>query len=184
MVKIIVEGDNDKNFFISLLNYLVRKKELEKKDYKSFFRVMGGKGKLLDSSHNQYKKLTPQIEAGKIKKLLFIFDCDFEEDDKNISGMNNSKKCFEKLLSKFDWNIEVESHIFDKNLDYFLMETIKNKACYKEFSDLVDCLNVNSIKKNKKPMANLYRDLYPYPEFDFENEKFSGLKSKLIKLFS
>ncbi len=64
------------------------------------------------------------------------------------------------------------------------METIKNKACYKEFSDLVDCLNVNSIKKNKKPMANLYRDLYPYPEFDFENEKFSGLKSKLIKLFS
>ena len=184
MVKIIVEGDDDKNFFIAFLNHLVKNKELEKRDYKSFFRVTGGKSKLLNSNHKEYKNLTPQIEAGKIKKLLFIFDCDFEKDDKNSNGMDNSKKCFDDFLSKFNWKIEVESHIFNKNLDYFLMKTIKNKACYKEFSDLVECLKINSIKKNKKPMANLYRDLYPYPEFDFENENFDELKSKLIKLFA
>jgi hypothetical protein len=41
----------------------------------------------------------------------------------------------------------------------------------------------DKLKPNKKPIANLYRDLYPYPQFDFKDDRFQPLKDKLIDLF-
>ncbi|MEA3227639.1 MAG: hypothetical protein U9P38_01070, partial [Campylobacterota bacterium] len=48
---------------------------------------------------------------------------------------------------------------------------------------LCNCLESEKIKPNKKPIANMYRDLYPYPKFDFKHEKFDLLKQKLQNLF-
>jgi len=44
-------------------------------------------------------------------------------------------------------------------------------------------LYVEKLKPNKKPIANLYRDLYPYPQFDFKDDRFNELKEKLKNLF-
>jgi hypothetical protein len=175
MVKIIVEGNDDKNFFTSFLNHL---------DIKDPSIIqMGGKSALLDSNNKHYKTLGEQIRTQKIKKILFIFDCDFENDDNTCGGMEKSHECFETLKQTLNWQIPTDVYIFERNLDYFLIETIRDKACYEYFDNLVTCLEVESVKPNKKPIANLYRDLYPYPKFDFNHPNFDDLKSKLINLF-
>ncbi len=156
---------------------------IQDKNLNSYIEVMGSKSKLLDGSNNRYKNLSRLINVGKIKKTLFIFDCDFEEDDRNCNGMKNSERCFENLKQELKWTISIDVYIFNRNLDYFLLETIKEKKCYKPFDKLERCLEVEEIKKNKKPIANLYRDLYPHPQFDFSHPEFNELKEKLKNLF-
>jgi len=183
---IIVEGKDDKNFFISLLNDLKKNSEIIVQDninFDNYIEVMGGKSKLLDSNHSKYKKLTMKINNDDIEKALFIFDCDFEINDKNCNGMKKSQECYKELVKKLDWSIKTDIYIFNRNLDYFLVETIKDKECYSYFNNLVECLDIEKLKPNKKPIANLYKDLYPYPQFAFKDDRFQPLKDKLIYLF-
>lgn len=184
MVKLIVEGDDDKKFFSLFLNHLVKDGELNKRDFDASIIHMGGKSKLLDATNSKYvKTLNLQIKSDKLKRVLFIFDCDFEQDDHNCNGMEKSQECFKSLIDSLKWDIEIDLYIFNRNLDYFLMETIKDKACYEDFKKLVHCLDIEKLKPNRKPIANLYRDLYPYPQFDFTDESFNELKQKLKNLF-
>ncbi len=184
-LRIFVEGNDDKNFIVSFLNHLKKDKKLDIQDsinFNNYIEIMGSKSKLLNKNHIKYNRLSQKI-GFEIKKALFIFDCDFEKDDKNCNGMEKSKNCFNNLIKELDWKIEIDVYIFNKNLDYFLLETINKKECYKYFDKLVMCLEVEKVKPNKKPIANLYRDLYPYPQFDFKDDRFQPLKDKLIDLF-
>jgi len=184
-LRIFVEGDDDKKFIIKLLNDLKQNKEIKVQDninFNNYFEVMGGKKKLLDNNHEKYQRIASKI-GFEIKKALFIFDCDFEIDDKNCNGMQESQKCYSDLIEKLNWNIENDVYIFNKNLDYFLVETINTKECYEYFDKLVNCLDVEKVKPNKKPIANLYRDLYPYPQFEFKDDRFNPIKYKLKNLF-
>jgi len=186
VVRVFVEGIDDEKFIIKLLNDLKSSSDIEIPkafNFGSIINRLGGKKKLLDSTHEKYKQVSKLIEIGEIEKVLFIFDCDFEKDDKNCNGMKKSLECFENLKNELKWTIPIDVHIFDKNLDYFLVETINKKECYKHFDNLIECLNVEKLKPNKKPIANLYRDLYPYPQFDFKDDKFQPLKDKLTDLF-
>jgi hypothetical protein len=38
------------------------------------------------------------------------------------------------------------------------------------------------LRPNKKPVANLYRDLYPKQPFDFSHKNFDKLKEKIKNL--
>jgi len=188
-LRIFVEGNDDKSFIVKLLNDLKKYNEIDVLDninFNNYIEVMGSKSKLLDNNHTKYKRVSEKI-GFEIKRVLFIFDCDFELNDKNCNGMTKSNKCFDELIKNLDWNIKIEKskhlHIFNRNLDYFLMETIRDKNCYKNFKSLIDCLDIEKLKPNKKPIANLYRDLYPYPQFDFKDDRFQPLKQKLKNLF-
>ncbi len=184
MVKIIVEGEDDKKFIISLINHLIQNNDIDKINRSPLILSMGGKSKLLDYREPKYiKNMIPQVKSGKLKKVLFVFDCDFKEDDHRCGGMDKSKQCFDDLIEKLGWNISIDCYIFNRNLDYFLMETINNQQCYKHFDGLSSCLELEKCKANRKPIANLYRDLYPYPMFDFKGDRFTPLKNKLIELF-
>jgi hypothetical protein len=183
---IIVEGKDDRNFLVTLLNDLKKDNEIVVQDsvnFDDYIEIMGGKRKLLNSSNTKYQKLNMKIENDDIEKALFIFDCDFEEDDKTCNGIEKSQECFNRLKNDLKWDISIDVHIFNRNLDYFLVETINTKECYEHFDKLVNCLDVEKVKPNKKPIANLYRDLYPYPQFDFKDERFEPLKQKLKNLF-
>lgn len=183
---IFVEGKDDKNFIIALLNDLKKNKNINVDDninFDNYIETMGGKSKLLDATHSKYKKTFMKVDNDEITKALFIFDCDFEKDDKTCNGMDKSLFCYENLIQQLNWNIDFDCYIFNRNLDYFLIETIKDKECYENFDGLIECLEVENIQPNKKPIANLYRDLYPYPKFDFSDERFNELKIKLINLF-
>lgn len=186
MVRIFVEGIDDEKFIIKLLNDLKSSNDINVSksfNFGSIINRFGGKKKLLDATHDKYQQVSKLIEIDEVKKVLFIFDCDFEEDDKNCNGMAKSKKCFEGLIKTLNWKIPHDFYIFDKNLDYFLLQTINTKECYEHFNQLVECLDIEKVKPNKKPIANLYRDLYPAPHFAFEDDKFDVLKQKLKKLF-
>ena len=184
---IFVEGNDDKKFIISLLNDLKKFNKIKVDDninFDNYIEVMGSKAKLLDFENKKYKKTSMKVDIGEISKALFIFDCDFQEDDQNCNGMENSLICYDNLIKSLNWNIKIECHIFNRNLGYFLINTIKDKECYEKFDGLVKCLEVEEIKPNKKPIANLYRDLYPYPKFDFSDSNFNELKQKLQTLFN
>jgi hypothetical protein len=169
MVKIIVEGDDDRKFIEKFFKHLeIDKFEVEK---------MGGKSNLLD--FEKYKKLSSQ-KGLKFDKVLFLFDSDFEKDDKKCGGLVNSTKCIENLIKELNWEIKIDYYIFDKNLDYFLLETIKD--CKNEFDNFINCIDIVQLKPNKKPIANLYRDLYPKEPFDFSHKNFDILKQKIINL--
>ena len=184
-LRIFVEGNDDKNLIVKLLNDLKKNREIVVKDsinFNNYITVMGSKAKLLNSSHEKYQRIARKI-GFEVLEAFFIFDCDFEKDDNNCNGMEKSKVCFDNLKRELNWNIETDVYIFDKNLDYFLMETIRDKNCYKNFKSLIDCLDIENLKPNRKPIANLYRDLYPYPQFDFKDDRFDELKQKLKNLF-
>jgi len=184
MVRIFVEGQDDENIIIKLLQDLAKDKKIPKyQNFSSIIIRMNNKSKLLNHQEEKYEKTKKQIENKKVKKVLFIFDCDFERDDNRCGGLEKSQQCFEELKSSLNWNIPVDAYIFDKNLDYFLLETINDNECYSNFKDLTDCLGVEQLKPNKKPIANLYRDLYPKEPFDFSHPNFDELKEKLINLF-
>jgi len=184
-LRIFVEGNDDKNFIVKLLNDLKKNGEIAVEDsinFNNYITVMGSKSKLLDGCHEKYQRISRKI-GFEVLEAFFIFDCDFEKDDEHCNGMKKSLECFDTLKKELNWVIPIDVHIFDKNLDYFLVETINKKECYEHFDKLVACLDVEKLKPNKKPIANLYRDLYPYPQFDFKDGKFQPLKDKLIDLF-
>ncbi|MCK4441720.1 MAG: hypothetical protein KAU90_06915, partial [Sulfurovaceae bacterium] len=138
-IRIFVEGNDDKNFIVTLLNNLKKNNDIDVLDsinFNNYIEVMGSKSKLLNDSHTKYKRVSEKI-GFEVKKALFIFDCDFKEDDKNCNGMEKSQQCFDDLVKKLNWNIPNDVYIFDKNLDYFLVETINTKECYEHFDKLV-----------------------------------------------
>jgi uncharacterized protein YutE (UPF0331/DUF86 family) len=178
MVKIICEGSDDKTFLRLLLNDLKKTSSVpDIENFDGYIEKMGGKSKLLDSS--KYRLLNKQIGT-KIKKVLFVFDCDFEEDDKLCGGMQNSIDAIESLIKKLDWKIEVDYYIFNKNLDYFIIDTLDKKD---DFLACEECFNLKELNKNRKILTCIYKSLYPKKPFDFSHQNFNKLKTKLKNLF-
>jgi len=184
MVRIFVEGEDDKKFIITLLRFFIKNKEIDlgsNNNFDDFIEIMGNKSKLLNSS--EYKNISKQIDK-KIKKVLFIFDCDFEKDNRKCNGMEKSEECFDNLLKELKWNIRIEKdehlHIFNRNLDYCIAETIGKEHCLLEIGK---CLELNTLKPNRKPLAALYAIMYPKNPYNLEHPNFNELKQKLKNLF-
>ena len=179
MVKIICEGSDDKNFLRLLLNE-IKQHDVSLQDISNFdgyIEKVDGKSKLLDSSN--YSLLTKQIGT-KIKKVLFVFDCDFEDDDKVCGGLENSKEAIESLIQDLNWEIEVDYYIFNKNLDYFIVDTLDKKD---NFLGCEECFELKKLNKNRKILTCIYKSLYPKAPFDFSHANFNELKQKLTNLF-
>ena len=184
MVRIFVEGEDDKKFIIAMLRFFLKNKEIDlgsNNNFDDFIEVMGNKSKLLKSS--EYENISKQI-GKKIKKVLFIFDCDFEEHNPKCNGMEKSEECFDTLLEELKWNISIEKdkhlHIFNRNLDYCIAETIGKEHC---LLTIENCLELNSLKPNRKPLAALYAIMYPKEPYNLKHPNFNELKQKLKNLF-
>ncbi len=184
MVRIFVEGEDDKKFIITLLRFLIKNREIDlglNNNFDNFIEIMGNKSKLLKSS--EYEDISKQIGI-KIKKVLFIFDCDFEQDNRKCNGMEKSEECFDKLLEELNWNIEIKKdkhlHVFYRNLDYCIAETIGKEHC---LLYIENCLQLNTLKPNRKPLSALYAIMYPKKPYNLEHENFNTLKQKLKNLF-
>jgi len=178
MVRIFCEGNDDKTFLRLLLNDLKKDNEIiGVENFDSFIKVMGGKSKLLEVE--SYKTTNKRVGKN-IQKVLFVFDCDFEEDDKLSGGIENSIKAIEELIDNLDWKIEVSYYIFNKNLDYFIIDTLDKKD---NFSACEECFNLKELNKNRKILTCIYKSLYPKAPFDFSHENFNELKQKLKTLF-
>jgi len=180
MVKIICEGSDDKSFLRQLLINLKTESKLSTNlvNFDSVIKIMKSKSNLLDK--DKYTTISKQI-GKKIKKVLFVFDCDFEDDDKNCGDLENSKKCIENLIQELNWNIEIDFYIFNKNLDYFIIETLENKE---KFLSCEECFELKKLNKNRKILTCIYQKLYPKKPYDFSHKNFDDLKQKLTELFN
>jgi hypothetical protein len=180
MVRIFVEGEDDKKFIIVFLRKLLKEKTIDLRNNNNFddlITIMGNKSKLL--KYENYANISKLI-GKKIKRTLFIFDCDFEKDNKKCNGMENSQRCFDNLKDRLKWNIPIDNYIFYRNLDYFIAETIKKEHCLHEIEK---CLELNTLKPNRKPLASLYAIMYPKKPYNLEHPNFNELKQKLKNLF-
>jgi hypothetical protein len=179
-MRIFCEGSDDKNFIVGLLKHLESTGELNfKPEYSKYIHSKNGKSKLLDK--NNYKKESKLINK-QIRKAMFIFDADFEQDNKN-GGLEKSKVAIEKLIQDLKWNIPTDYYIFDKNLDDFIIKTLEKdqQKCFQEFDK---CLKIETENKNKKISTCIYKKLYPQSPYDFSHQNFNELKTKLKDLFN
>ena len=180
MVRIFVEGEDDKKFIIVFLRKLLKDKAVDlgnNTNFDDLITIMGNKSKLL--KYENYAN-TSLLVGKKIKKALFIFDCDFEKDNKKCNGIEKSQECFDKLKDKLKWTIPIDNYIFYRNLDYFIAKTIEKEHCLLEIEK---CLELNTLKPNRKPLASLYAIMYPKKPYNLEHDDFKEIKDKLIDLF-
>jgi hypothetical protein len=181
MVRVFVEGEDDKKFIISLFLFLKKNGQItfeSNANFDDFITIMGNKSKLLNV--DSYIDKSPIIKK-KGKKVLFLFDCDLDTDDKKCGGIEKSEECFTKLKNELDWNIPIDYYIFNRNLDYFIAETIEKEHCLLQIER---CLDLNVLKPNRKPLAALYGIMYPKAPYNLEHTNFDVLREKLINLFN
>jgi len=179
-MRIFCEGNDDRGFIIGLLKHLENVGKLNTKpEYSKYIFPKGCKSELLKQEN--YKKESKLI-GKQIKKALFVFDADFEQDNSTTGGLEDSEKCIKQLIEDLNWNIEVDYYIFDKNLDDFIIKTLSKEEqnCFKAFDE---CLDIQDKNKNKKISTCIYKKLYPKAPYNFSHKNFTPLKQKLTDLF-
>ncbi|NYT27791.1 MAG: hypothetical protein H0A76_07770 [Candidatus Thiodubiliella endoseptemdiera] len=179
MVRIVCEGLDDELFIKQLLRHL----KIKEKDYDFNQHIQSTKGKSYLLKKGTYEENKLNDEVGKtVNEVLFIFDADFIEDDKQSNGLEKSKERIEQLIKDLNWDIDTDYYIFDKNLDDFIVKTLSKEQqnCFKEFDE---CLNIQGKNKNKKISTCIYKKLYPQAPYDFLHENFKPLTEKLTNLF-
>lgn len=177
-IRIVCEGKDDREFIGQFTKHL----ELSDKPDKYFFRLKGVGGKSILLKSETYKdKLDLQVQSSQVEKVLFIFDADFQDDDKKCGGLEKSKQCIDKLIQDLNWDITVDYYIFDKNLDDFILNTLPNKQ---NFQSCEECFELKKINKNRKILTCIYSKLYPQKPYDFSHKNFDKLKQKLTNLFN
>jgi 5S rRNA maturation endonuclease (ribonuclease M5) len=177
--EIICEGEDDKEFIDLFLKHLVENNIVSlnpSQNYLQYIKDKGGKTKLL--CKDNHKQTGKRINNNKIKKVLFIFDADFEGDNQ-CDGLENSINCIEQLIKDLDWKIEIDYCIFDKNLDDVIIRSIEKEQCFKDFDK---CLGVKN--KNRKISTCIYKKLYSESPYDFSHKNFDDLKTKLTQIFA
>jgi hypothetical protein len=173
VVRIVCEGKSDKDFLKLFLEHL----EIPFTD--NNFIPMGSKTYLLNKDNKKYKTLTNQVQVKKVSKLLFVLDSD--ED------FEASKTAIEKLQEDLniidisDYLIMCNSKTKKGYLESLILETIpdEHKKCIDSF---LDCSE--STKNDKYIVKSMYEQYYPKKGYNFEDDKFQPLKTKLKKLFN
>ena len=183
MVAILHEGGSDKRNIINILNYL----DITYTD--NNFYKMTNKSSFYDPEHKVYKTLKQNIENGKISKVLFILDADYEDDQKTTGGKAKTISSLESIISQLSLTCEYEIFVVcEPSLDEGYFETLllssvdtKIKECYEEFNI---CTGLNKEEDVKKTMGKLYQLTSPKKPYSYEHENFTPLKDTLTKLFS
>jgi hypothetical protein len=180
MVRIICEGVDDEIF----IKLLLRSLKIKDNNYNfdKHLQNTNGKSHLLKTSTYDDNLLNQEIGKN-VEKVLFIFDADFEEDNKKDGGLEKSKIAIESLIKELNWNVKTDYYIFDKNLDDFIIKTLdeKQQKCFYNFDE---CLDIEVKNKNKKISTCIYKKLYPQDPYDFSHSNFDTLKQKLTNLFN
>ena len=153
------------------------------------FIVTGNKSYLLDDKYAGYRNLLNQIKLGIVIKLLFIVDADYEENNAQLGGFDNTKNKIVELINSL--NVAEISNYFigcdpKTKKGYFeslLLSTVDDelKKCYEEF---LNCLKLTAKDNQKTIMEKLHRLTQPKKPYDFSHSNFKELKQKLEKLFS
>ncbi|WP_457564626.1 hypothetical protein [Caminibacter sp.] len=163
-----------------MIKFIIHLKDndlIEIKNPKTLFEVKNGKSKLLNlEEYDLDNKLK------KVSRVLFVLDCDLEENDRKCGGCEKTEQCLLKIENEFKKrDKEVEHFLFDKNLEEFILNSLdeKSRTC---LNDLKDCFNLEDRSKHKKALVCVYKGIYPEKPFDFNHPNFDELRKKILWL--
>jgi len=196
MVKVAIfhEGNEKKTHDNELLKLLIKNLGLAIEKVK--FVGMGGKSNFFNINYNEqgkfenenYRELLLDIKREAIKKVLFVIDADYFDDDEVYGGFENTKNEIKKVFKELnieniaDFYITCDPQEKCGYLESFILSTIPNeqKECINNF---LDCSNFKSKENHKAILNQIYKIAYPEAPFDFSHPNFNELKEKLQNLF-
>lgn len=181
MVAIVVEGKRDVKFFNT---YITQHLNVPKEKYKII--KTDGKSLLLDSSLEKYNGLQDDIEANRIRKVLFIVDSDNNHDNPDIGGYNNSTTKITELITNLnltacsDYFIACDPTTQEGTIENLVVSTLTQEQaeCINQFLQCSELENDDG-----KRLLGIYNYGYPERPYDFNHQNFTTLKQKLNILF-
>jgi len=189
MVKVSIfhEGNAKKTHDNELLKLLIEALELPLDKVK--FVGMGGKSNFFKRENDNYKELLLDIRRKAIRKVLFVVDADYIENDTLYGGVENTKRELEKVIKELGFESISDIYITcDPNdrcgyLESLILSTIpkKEKECIENF---LECSDFKSKDNHKAILNQIYKIAYPKAPFDFTHKNFNELKQKLKNLFN
>lgn len=183
-VAIVCEGKNDRGFLEEIINHHLGS------DIKNIsFYIFRGKSDLLQATHQRYENLQNLINAGQIKKVLFVIDADNRENDNIFGGYENTQTSLDNTIEKLKITDISQTYIMcDPETKLGYLESLILSTINPEQRNCIECfLNCSQFesKENHKAILNqIYNLAYPNAPYDFSHQHFDELKSKLTQLFA
>jgi len=181
MLKIVCEGNTDKNKISEILEFL----EIPYND--NHFIIAGNKQNLLNKDIVEYRVLKQEVESGIVFKILFLVDVDFVKDD-ITHGYENTQARVVQLRKDLDI-VEISDYYLlcdlktnEGYLESLLLSTVSD-AVKKCFEELLECKELNDKHNHKNILEEFYRISKPDTPYDFNHPNFNELKKKLTDLF-
>ena len=186
-IAILHEGNNDPSHDNKLLKQLLTHLKLDV-DLVDFYG-MSKKINFFNPDFVAYRTLKQRVEDGQVKKILFIADSDYIENDHEHNGFENTHTQLEIIIKKLE--IEDISSIYvmcdpDTKTGYlesFLLSTIPEdkRHCIKCF---LECSGFKAKDGDKSVYKRIYQSVaHPFSPYQFEHPHFDELKQKLRNLF-
>ena len=185
-IAILHEGHARNTNDNELLTLLIKAIDLDIERVEFF--GFGAKSNFFKIEYKGYKSLQLKIEEEEITKILFVVDADYEKNDTQYGGYENTERMLKAVIS--DLNLEDYAEIYitcDPEdqcgyLESFILSTIPDthKACIEHF---LHCSEFKSKENHKSILNQIYKMAYPKAPFDFSHQNFNGLKQKLSGLF-
>jgi len=189
MVKVSIfhEGNAKKTHDNELLKLLIEVLELPLDEVK--FVGMGNKSNFFKKENDNYKELLLDIKRKAIRKVLFVIDADYIENDTLYGGFENTKRELEKVIKELglksisDIYITCDPDDRSGYLESLILSTIpkEQKECIENF---LECSDFKSKDNHKAILNQIYKTAYPKAPFDFSHKNFNELKQKLKNLFN
>jgi len=99
-VAIFCEGKNDKDFFEKLIQHFNLNKNNEKQ---VSFHVMGKKSEFFKLDSLKYQNAQWEISGGELKRILFVIDADYVENDIKYGGYENTKHELNQIIRELNF---------------------------------------------------------------------------------
>ncbi|HIP11858.1 MAG TPA: hypothetical protein EYG73_03965 [Arcobacter sp.] len=178
---ILCEGKHDKDFLESLIKHIGDK-------YIGYIDIekIGNKSSFFKIETYEQKQLIQRVKL-LYKKVLFVVDSDYIENDNVYGGYKNTEDNIKNIIKKLDLNDKADYYIMcepsSKNgyLESFLLSTLNSvqKECIENF---LKCSEFRGKENHKAIVHQIYKTGYPDKSFDFSHNNFDELKEKIQNL--
>ena len=179
----LCEGGDDIGFLNLFIKYLGLKNIVIKKlDNKSnFFKI----------EIYREKKIIDMFNTRQYNKLLLIFDSDFQKDNAQTGGFENSKREIKSMIGQLKKEIKYSCDIDycilcnpvskNGNLEHLIISTLSQDK-QKCVNDLLECIKPYKNNGDKKIVLSSYKTIFDEPNYNFRDTNFELLGYKLEQL--
>ena len=189
MVKslILVEGTDDIKFINLLLKFL----EINRKNI--VIKQLNNKSNFFKLETYRDNNILASLENEEYDRTLFIFDSDFEDDNKKYGGFKNSEREIKRVIEDIkeelgfdfytDYYIMCDPNSKNGNLEHLIISTLstEKQQCVNE---LLECIKPHKNSGNKKIVLSSYKTIFDEPDYNFSHLNYQNLIPKLISLES